>query len=229
MGKAAFDAARAAAVEPDRRARQVRKEAAVVADDHQRGAPRIEIALQPFDGGEIEVIGRLVEQQDIGRRRQHAGERGAAGFTAGQMRGVFVSGEAELLDEIAGRIGIVGRPQAGLGIGKGRRKSGKVRLLRQVAHQRARLDKHRAAIGLDQPGGNPQQSRFAGAVAADQRHALAGRDRQFGPGEQRRAAEGQRDVFELQKRRSHVALSLSCRRALTGATRQNNTRPTFRK
>ena len=90
MGKAALDAPRRAAVEPDRRARQRREEAPVVADDHQRGAPRVELALQPFDGGEVEMIGRLVEQQDVGRRRQHAGERGAARFAAGEMRRVFL-------------------------------------------------------------------------------------------------------------------------------------------
>ena len=74
MGKAALDASRAAAVEPDRRARQRRKKAPVMADDHQRGAARVEIALQPLDGGEVEMVGRLVEQQDIRRRRQHAGQ-----------------------------------------------------------------------------------------------------------------------------------------------------------
>ena len=100
MGKAALDAARAAAVEPDRRARQRREEAPVVADDHQRGAAGIEIALQPFDGGEVEMIGRLVEQQDIGRWRQHARERGAARFAAGEMRRVFLAGEAELLQQM---------------------------------------------------------------------------------------------------------------------------------
>ena len=66
MGKATLDAARAAAVEPDRRTRERGEEAAIVADDHQCRAPGIEIALQPFDRGEVEMIGRLVEQQDIG-------------------------------------------------------------------------------------------------------------------------------------------------------------------
>ena len=94
MGKAAFDAARAAAVEPDRRARERREKAPVVADDYQCGAAGIEVALQPFDRGQVEMIGRLVEQQDIGRRRQHARERGTARFAAGEMGRVFVTGEA---------------------------------------------------------------------------------------------------------------------------------------
>ena len=203
MGKAALDPARGAAVEPDRRARQRRQKAPVVADDHQRGAAGVEIALQPFDGGEVEMIGRLVEQQDIGRRRQHARERDAARFAARQMRGVFRAGEAEFLEQMARDVGIVGRLEAGFDIGQRRGKAGEVRLLRQVAHHGARLHEHRAAVGLDQPGCNFQQRRLARAVASDQRHAFAGGHRQLRAGEQRRAAEGQGNVFELEERRSH--------------------------
>ncbi len=206
MGKAAFNTARAAAVEPDRRARQRREEAPVVADDHQCGTACIEVALQPFDGGEIEVIGRLVQQQDIGRRRQDARKRCPARFPAGQVRRVFLTGEAEFFQEIASGVGIVARPQASLDIGQRRRKAGKVRLLRQVAHQRAGLNEDRAVIRLDRTRGDLQQRRFAGTVASDQRDALAGRHRQLRPGQKRRAAEGQCDVFELKERRSHYAL-----------------------
>ena len=60
-----------------------------MADDDQRGAAAVELALQPFDGGEVEMIGRLVEQQDVRLRRQRARERGAARFAAGEMRRVF--------------------------------------------------------------------------------------------------------------------------------------------
>ena len=102
MGEAAFQAARLAAIEPDRDARERRQETPVVADDHQRGAPRSEIALQPFDRGQVEMVGRLVEQQDIGRGRQHARERSAARFAAGEMRRMLLAGEAELLQQIAG-------------------------------------------------------------------------------------------------------------------------------
>ena len=66
VSKAPVDASGASAIEPDRRPREVRKKAPVVADEHKGGAPGIEVSLQPFDGGEIEMIGRLVEEQDIG-------------------------------------------------------------------------------------------------------------------------------------------------------------------
>ena len=204
MGKAALDPAGGAAVEPDRRARQRRQKAPVVADDHQRGAAGVKIALQPFDGGEVEMIGRLVEQQDIGRRRQHARERDAARFAAGQLRRIFRARETEFLEQMACDVGIVGRLEAGFDIGQRRGKAGEVRLLRQITHDSARLHEHRAAIGLDQPRCNFQQRRLARAVASDQRHAFAGGHRQLRAGEQRRAAEGQGNVFELQKWRSHT-------------------------
>src|SRR5207302_607416 len=80
-----------AAIEPGSGARQVREETAVVADDDKCAAAVVEFALQPFDGGEIEMVGRLVQQENIGRRRQHARQRYAAGFAAGHLRGVLVA------------------------------------------------------------------------------------------------------------------------------------------
>ena len=64
-GKTALNAADLSAIEPRCAAREVGKEAAVVADQHQRAATRSEFALEPFDGGEVEMVGRLVQQQDV--------------------------------------------------------------------------------------------------------------------------------------------------------------------
>ena len=113
IGEAALDAAGLAAVEPDRAARQVGEEAAVVADHHQRGAAAFELALQPFDGGEVEMVGRLVEQEDVRLRRQHAGERRAARLAAGQMRRVFAAGRARAAPASGGPVRAVVRPEAG--------------------------------------------------------------------------------------------------------------------
>ena len=85
IGEAALDAPRLAAVEPHGDARQVGEEAPVVADDDDRRAAAGEIALEPFDGGKIEMVGRLVEQQDVGIGREHARERGAPRLAAGEL------------------------------------------------------------------------------------------------------------------------------------------------
>ena len=91
-------------------------------------AAAAEFAFQPFDGRQVEMVGGLVEQQDVGLGRQHAGQRGAAGLAAGQARGIFVAGQAELFEQVAGAIVVVARAEAGLDIGERRsakpRKSG---------------------------------------------------------------------------------------------------------
>ena len=130
IGKAALDAACLAAVEPDRAARQIGKKAPVVTDHHQRGAAAVELALQPFDRGQIEMVGGFVEQQDVRLRRQHARERGAARFAARQAGRVLAAVEPELLKELAGLMRAVVRPKAGFHIGQRGRGGAEIRLLR---------------------------------------------------------------------------------------------------
>ena len=124
---------------------------------------------------------------------------------------VLLAAEAELLQQIARLVGVVARAQPGFDIGQRRRIAGEVRLLRQVADAGARLHEALAAIGLDQPGGDLQQRRLARAVAADEAHALARRHRQLDAVEQRRAAEGERDVAELEEGRRHGGFRPSAR------------------
>ena len=74
------------------------------------------------------MIGRLVEEEDIGVGSQHAREAGAARLAAGQMRRIFLPGEAELLQETKGGVAVIGVmivdwPQPGLHVGQRRRKA----------------------------------------------------------------------------------------------------------
>src|SRR5262249_42329788 len=71
------------AVKPYRAARDPFEQPTVVADQHDAGAHPGQFALEPFDAGKIKMIGRLVEQQDIRRRSQGAGQCSAAHLTAG--------------------------------------------------------------------------------------------------------------------------------------------------
>ena len=53
--------------------------------DHQDGAGIfLEMVFKPLDTFGIEVVGRLIEQQNVGLCDQQAGEGNAAFFTAGQ-------------------------------------------------------------------------------------------------------------------------------------------------
>jgi hypothetical protein len=69
-----------------------------------------------------------------------------------------------------------------------------IRLLREVAHRGPGLQEARPAIGFDQAGGNLEQGRLARAVAADEAGALAGGNGEIRARDQRRAAEGERNV-----------------------------------
>ncbi len=110
-----------------------------MADEHERPALRREGCFQPFDGRHVEVVGRLVEQQDVRLRRQHPGERGAARFPARQPLRIFIAREAELLQQVARLMRVVARPEARFDIRQRRRMPGEIRLLRQVAHAGPRL------------------------------------------------------------------------------------------
>ena len=65
------------------------QEAPVVADQHHRRAGGLEHRLQALDADHVEMVGGLVEQENVGFRRQHAGERRAPALAARQMRRVL--------------------------------------------------------------------------------------------------------------------------------------------
>src|SRR5690606_39284565 len=54
-----------AAIEPQAGPREPREEGAVVADHDERTGVAAQPVLQPLDAGEVEMVGRLVEQQHV--------------------------------------------------------------------------------------------------------------------------------------------------------------------
>ena len=89
MGEAAIDPPGRAVFEPDDAAGQRLEQSAIVADQHQPGAQRSQLGLQPFDRRQVQVIGRLVEQQQVRLGRKRAGQGGAALLAAGERRRVL--------------------------------------------------------------------------------------------------------------------------------------------
>ena len=61
------------------------EEVAVVRDQQQRRRRVLEPVFQPEDGVEVEVVGRLVEQQQVGAAREGAGEVEADAPAAGEF------------------------------------------------------------------------------------------------------------------------------------------------
>lgn len=80
-------------------------EVAVVADDDEGAGPAVEDVFQLGQGLDVQVVRRLVEEEDVGLVHQEAEDLQAAALTAGEVadrRPLLLLGEAELLAELAG-------------------------------------------------------------------------------------------------------------------------------
>ena len=81
----------AAAVELEDPAGDVVEEVAVVGHGDDGALVLLEVALEPGDRLGVEVVGRLVEQQQVGRAEQQPAERDAAALAAGELGHVGVA------------------------------------------------------------------------------------------------------------------------------------------
>src|SRR5690606_2969046 len=72
------------------------QEGAVMGDEQYAARPVADAFLQPFDAGEVEMIGGLVEQQQFGVRHQCLGEPHAAAPAAGKFAQAAFRRQAEL-------------------------------------------------------------------------------------------------------------------------------------
>ena len=98
-----FDDARADAIE----------EGAVMGDEEQRDSGLDQHVLQPFDGGDVEMVGRLVEEQDFRRDGQRLGQRQAFLLAAGKAADTGLGVETEAIDDLFS-LRLVGPRAAGL-------------------------------------------------------------------------------------------------------------------
>ena len=84
----------AAVIELEDPAGDVVEEVAVVGDDQDGAGVIAQVALQPGDAFGVEMVGRLVEQQQLGLLQQQPAERDAAALAAGELGDVGVVGRA---------------------------------------------------------------------------------------------------------------------------------------
>ncbi len=94
-------------------ARQPGQERAIVADHDERAGEAVEPALQPVDRDDVEMVRRLIEQQDVGVHRQRADDRRASSLAAARRLGLARQIDAELVGD---RIRLV--PRRGVGAGQ---------------------------------------------------------------------------------------------------------------
>ena len=81
------------------------EEVPVVGDDDQRARPAVQVVLDHGQRVDVEVVGRLVEQQHVRLVEQQPQELQPAPLAAGQVghpRGQLVAGEAEVLQQGVG-------------------------------------------------------------------------------------------------------------------------------
>jgi len=154
----------------------------IVGDENDRVRVRVEVGLQPVARLEIEVIGRLVEQQYVGGRHQLARETEAAELAAAQggergdagPRGIKFQTVQHRID--ACRDGVAPFALEPLQVltvlGEGARR-GVVRQVGRLLHERLL---QRQQLGQLPGGGLPHRRRGAVvAVLFQQRDAQAGR------------------------------------------------------
>ena len=186
--EAVIELVQPAAIQPQHSGSQPAQEGAVMADEHQRAGESQQQLFQPLDGGQIEMVGRLVQQQQVGVAGQRSRQGCAPALAARKLGRVARTIEAETIEQGCHPVGrrAIGRHEIGE-----RAKAGEVRLLRQHADGKPRLDEARAAIEIHLAREQAQDRRFAAAIGAHQGHALAARDRETDIAEQRAAAEGE--------------------------------------
>ncbi len=88
----------------------------------------------------------------------------------------FIAGEAEFVQQGRGAMLVLAFSESSGDIANRGLEADEIGLLRKILHARLRLQKAAPGIRLDQPGGDFQQSGFAGTVAADKAEPLARRN-----------------------------------------------------
>ena len=156
-----------------------------MADHDQRAGPRVQVVLDHRQGVDVQVVGRLVEQQHVGFGQQQSQELQPASFATRQVIQPGrqpVLGEAEVFEQRArARLSAAGeRGDAALLLHDLQHPLGPG----ELADVLAQMPDLQGPAAFDAPGvrgqlahQQPQQGRLAGAIDPDQTDPHAGPDR----------------------------------------------------
>ena len=144
-------------------------------DEQQRAVERLDGLLDPFTRGEVKVIGRLVENEQVERIVHQLAQAQAAFLTAGQHIHCFhlrFAGKLERTESVArdlhGNVLVVDERVDEVAV-----RIGKIHLLRQVRRLESNALADDAAIRHFLAEQDFQHSGLSGAVCAKQRDTLA--------------------------------------------------------
>jgi hypothetical protein len=173
-----------------------------VADDDERALEAPEPRLEPVDRREVEVVGRLVEQQHVGIDRERADDCRAAPLAAAGGRRGTAEVDADLVGDRGSLVWFGGAFAGEHPLAEGF-VAGQLRVLLEQHDARTRDDRALALVGVDHPGEAFEQCRLARAIAPDQRQPVARPDVDVEPAEQPAFALDEAEVFERENWGSH--------------------------
>jgi hypothetical protein len=184
-----------AAVQLDDAGGEPAQERAVVGDEQDRAVIAQQEVFKPVDGGQVEVVGGLVQQQHIRLVDQRAGQQGAALLAAGQVVEARVGIEAQPHHRLVGAVRDLPVVAAAV-LRDLQHSAGQFTRdrLGQRAHPDAVLNGDHAAVRLFGAGQQAEQGGLALAVAADQGDALPALDLQRHRVQQRGSAVAHRHI-----------------------------------
>jgi hypothetical protein len=155
----------------------VLEEVSIVADDQEGACALLQGALQPEDALDVQVVGRLVHQDDVGRRRQLAGDGEPLPPAAGQRVDadptVDEPGPAARLREPSRSILVIQGGQGGEENVVDGEPGVEERILGHVPDANAATKRAGPPIGAGDTGQDLQQGGLAGAVGTDEARLVA--------------------------------------------------------
>ena len=165
-------------VQPESGLRHIAEKHAVMADDNNRAAKIFDNFFQLFNRRHIQMVGRLVQQQNIGFSDQSLGQCGFFPLAAGTaVRGLPVANVKLFNQNVSFELLMffvfaqTGKNHVAQSfVGR------KIRVLRHIRNFCSRLNENFAVVGLDIAGNHFQQSRFAAAVPPHQADFVAAID-----------------------------------------------------
>ena len=173
-----------------------------MADDHECALEATEPFFQPVDRAEIQVIGRLVEQQHVGILRKRADDRRPPTLAAAGGRGVASKIDPDLVGDGRCLVGLR-RALPGQHPILQRREAGHRRVLFQQDDAGARNGLANSLVGVDLAREALEQRRLAGPVTADQRQPVARADMNVDAAKEPAFPLDEAEIFEAEHGRRH--------------------------
>jgi hypothetical protein len=188
----------------------VLEEVAVVADEDGGEAGAFEQLFEPLDALEIEVVGGLVEQEEIGAGGESAADIEAFFPTARELGGfILVIGESGLSEDV-GDAHLIGGSIFDGDVVNGFA-GGEPGVLRDVGEAHLLADGDHAGIGFLKTGEDLEECGLAAAVGTDKAEAVAVGDGEGYVVEQRSGAEAFGDGLAVEEKGHSFGARLSCR------------------